>query len=98
MPKRDETYRQFQLTAMGILCRTGLELPMICLVTGGTHDIGRITINLVWNSPFTKLILMSRRNRKRFPGLALRTIGHQHGQFEVGGFSSVYLQAIRNRP
>ncbi len=219
--KRGETHRQFQLTAKGIRCRTGLELPRVCLVTCRTDDLEPIPIKLMWNSPFTKriliaapalmaalpigqlfiaryfpvdefpllrqlqrvswlspvlvvfaiqipmmaamllspkasltgfvhrdtqrqmkyhkwllvltmtgfpisvglivfyliqgagvsllvlfglcvigsfmfLILWSRRNRKRFPGLALKAIGHQHGQFEVGGFSPIYLQALQS--
>ena len=221
--KRGETHWQFQLTAKGIRCRTGLELPMICLVTGRTDDLERIPIKLMWNSStarliimaapvlmavlpigqllaarylsvdefpllqlsqrispitpvlfliaiqipmtaaillspkaaltgfvhhdvqcrmkqqkrmfclmiavfpvavgaivfcaiqgtvvwllvllwlcvtgsFAVMILMSLRNRQRFPGLRLKAIGHQHGQFEVGGFSTIYLQAVRNPP
>ena len=223
VPKRGETHREFQLTAKGIRCRTGLELPMICLVTGRTHDIEPIPIKLMWHSPtarliiiaasvlmaalpigqllaarylsvdefpilqlsqrlspitrvlfviaiqipmvaaillspkaaltgfvhrdvqrwmkrqkrmfclmiavfpvavgvivfcaiqgtvvwllvllwlcvtgsFVVMILMSLRNRQRFSGLSLKAIGHQHGQFEVSGFSPLFLQAVQNRP
>lgn len=221
--KRGETHWQFQLTAKGIRCRTGLELPMICLVTGRTDNLGPIPIKLMWHSPtarliimaapvlmaalpigqllaarylsvdefpllqlsqrlspitpvlfmiaiqipmtaaillspkaaltgfvhsdvqrgmkhhmwqlgptiflspilvgvivfyviqgavvwllvllglcvtgsFAMMILMSRRHRNRYPGLRLKAIGHQHGQFEVGGFSPLFLQAVRNPP
>ena len=222
VPKRGETHREFQLTAKGIRCRTGLELPQVCLVTGRTDSLEPIPIKLMWNSPVAGLIiiaspvllaalsfgqlfilryfpveefpflrqqgdswnsplmflfaiqipmilaivlspkaaltgfvhrdiqrrmkhhkwllfptiflfpisvgvivffliqgagvslmilfglfvigslslmvLIARRNKKRFPGLALKAIGHQHGQFEVGGFSPVFLQAVKNPP
>lgn len=55
--KRGMTHHDFELTENGIRCRTGLELPKICLVTGRTDNLVTHRIGLLWMSPFSKVIL-----------------------------------------
>jgi len=51
------THHEFQFTDRGILCRTGLELPRICLVTGAIVDLVPYRIRLKWSPLFYKVTL-----------------------------------------
>ncbi len=69
--------------------------PLFDLIQGAGVSL-LVLFGLCVIGSFMFLILWSRRNRKRFPGLALKAIGHQHGQFKVGGFSPIYFQALKS--
>ncbi len=58
-PKRGATHHDFEFTEKGIRCRTGMELPKICLVTGSTDNLVPYRVALMQVSPFSKVIMFS---------------------------------------
>ena len=55
--KPGATHYEFQFTARGIRCRTGLQLPKICLVTGRADDLMPYPVHLKWLPLFSRVIL-----------------------------------------
>lgn len=56
-PKRGLIHHDFEFTERGIRCRTGLELPKICLVTGSTDNLVPHRVRLSWTSAVSKVIM-----------------------------------------
>ena len=57
LQKAAKKHHEFQVTDKGILCRTILELPKICLVTGRTDNLVPRPFGLTWTPRFLKFIL-----------------------------------------
>lgn len=55
--KPGATHYEFQFTAKGIRCRTGLQLPKICLVTGRADDLMPHPVHLKWLPLFSRVIV-----------------------------------------
>ena len=55
--KPGATHYEFQFTARGIRCRTGLQLPKICLVTGRADDLMPHPVHLKWLPLFSRVSL-----------------------------------------
>ena len=55
--KPGATHYEFQVTARGIRCRTGLQLPKICLLTGRADDLMPYPVHLKWLPLFSRVIL-----------------------------------------
>lgn len=56
-PMRGAIHHNFEFTGRGIRCRTGLELPKICLVTGSTDNLVPYRIRLTWMSAVSKVMM-----------------------------------------
>lgn len=56
-PKRSVIHHDFEFTERGIRCRTGLELPKICLVTGSTDNLVPYRVQLTWMSAVSKVMM-----------------------------------------
>jgi hypothetical protein len=56
-PKRGVIHHDFEFTERGIRCRTGLELPKICFVTGGTDNLVPHRVQLTWMSATSKVMM-----------------------------------------
>ncbi len=57
LPQQDALHREFQLTEKGIRCRTQLELPKICLVSGRTDDLVLNSVRLIWMPMFSRVVI-----------------------------------------
>ena len=55
--KPGATHHEFQFTNKGIRCRSGLELPKICLVTGRTDDLVPHSFRLMWLPMISRAIV-----------------------------------------
>ena len=56
--KPGTTHYEFQFTAGGIHCRTGLQLPKICLLTGRADDLLPYPVRLKWMPLFSRVIVL----------------------------------------
>ena len=121
--KPGTTHYEFQFTDKGIRCRSRLEIPKVCLVTGATenlaqHRMGTIQFVIFGIAIFCpKGVVISylhrtlrrrlkrrmwirssrRESRSDYPGVALKAIGYQSGQFEIAGFTPEYLETLQRQ-
>ena len=57
-PQRGATHNEFQLTDKGIRCRSRLELPKVCLVTGATENLAQHKIGIAWTPLFARFLFV----------------------------------------
>ena len=57
LQKAAKKHHEFQVTDKGILCRKGLELPKICLVTGRTDNLVVRRVGFIW-TPLSAMVIM----------------------------------------
>ena len=56
--KPGTTHYEFQFTAKGIRCRSDLQLPKICLLTGRMNDLSPYLVRFKWMPLFSRVIMM----------------------------------------
>jgi len=55
--KAGKKHHEFHVTDKGVLCRKGLELPKICLVTGRTDNLMPRAVGFIW-TPLTARVIL----------------------------------------